>query len=313
MLYGALPISAQSSQVELEMNVEPETIHVGDPFTITLSATYPHDHFVIFPQVEPNWGEFEVRGQTSAPTLDNGDGTLTSSIQIEATLFSIGEIPTPELSVAIRKPDGEVINRPVSPIYVSVASVLPDDDQDLKDIKPQAELPVPLDPISAIQERDNVVIAALAGGIALAALAIYLWSRMQAPAHLVPGSPAEIALRELDRIASSGLDSDTDFKERYTLVSDCLRSYLWGQFDIPAPELTTHQTVRSIESSEVSPSQTDDLTRMLDECDLVKFARFLPDEEDANRVIERARDFVRETDTDPAAEQDSVTVGAETA
>ena len=305
LIHGVLPVLAQSSPVELDMEVAPETIYVGDWFTITLSATYPRDHFTIFPQVEPNWGEFEVRSQTSAPTVDNGDGTLTSSIQIEAALFSTGEIPTPELSVAIRKPDGEIINRPVSPIYISVSSILPDNNQELKDLKPQAELPVPLDPLSFLEDRDNVVIATLAGGIAIAALAIYLWGRMQSPMRPEPGTPAEVALRELDRIASLGLDSDDDFKERYTMVSDCLRVYLWNRFGIPAPELTTLQTQGSLESVEMEASDANDLSRILNECDLVKFARFIPDEDDANRVIEQARGFVRSTGADSTAEQES--------
>ena len=105
------------------------------------------------PRCPPRWGdEFEVRSQSSQPTRRNEDGAVTSSIQIEAVLFSTGDIPTPELSVAIRKPDGEIINRPVKPIDVAVARFLPEgDDNDLKDIKPQAELPVPLDPLSAPQ------------------------------------------------------------------------------------------------------------------------------------------------------------------
>ena len=311
-VHGILPILAQSSSVELVMKVEPETIHVGDPFTITLSATYPGDHFVIFPQVASNWGEFEVSGQTSAPTVDNGDGTLTSSIQIEATLFSVGDIPTPELSVAIRKPDGEIINRPVRPIDVRVESVSGDDDE-LKDIKPQAELPVPPDPLSFAQERPVLVTGTLAGGVGLAILAFFLWRRRLYQALPDPGTPAEIALRELDRIASLPLRSDADFKERYTLVSDCLRVYLQGRFDISAPELTTRQILRSLESVEIEASHADDLAQILDECDLVKFARFLPGEDDANLIIELSREFARRTGVVPTAEQDAVTVGAQTA
>ncbi len=311
-IFGALPILAQSSPVELTMKVEPETIYVGDPFTITLSATYPGDHFVIFPQLESNWGEFEVRDQTSVPTVDNGDGTLTSSILIEAALFSIGDIPTPELSVAIRKPDGEIINRPVHPIDVSVESVSGDDDE-LKDIKPQAELSVPPDPLSFAQERPGLTAGTLAGGVGLAILAFYLWRRRLYPALPDPGTPAEIALRELDRIASLPLRSDADFKERYTLVSDCLRVYLWNQFGVPAPELTTRQILRSLESVEIKASDADDLTRILEECDLVKFARFLPDEDDASLIIERSREFARRTGIVPAAEQGAVAVGAQSA
>ena len=313
LLAYAIPSAlAQSSPLELVMEVEPETIYVGDPFTITLSATYPSDHFVIFPQVESNWGQFEVRNQTSLPTTDNGDGALTSSIQIEAVLFSTGDIPTPELSVAIRNPDGEIINRPVPPIDVRVESVSGNDDE-LRDIKPQAELPVPFNPLSIVEGRERLSALTAASALGLALLAFYLWRRRLSPLQPDPGTPAEIALRELDRIASLPLEPDPDFKERYTLVSDCLRTYLWSQFDVPAPELTTRQTLRSLESVEIQDSDTADLARILDECDLVKFARFLPNQDDANLIIERSREFARRTGVVSTADQEPVAVGAETA
>ncbi len=320
-VHGALPISAQSAPVELNMTVEKvdkaesEDIYVGDPFIITLSATYPPDHFVIFPQVPSRWGdEFEVRSQSSQPTTRNEDGAVTSSIQIEAVLFSTGDIPTPELSVAIRKPDGEIINRPVKPIDVAVARFLPEgDDNDLKDIKPQAELPVPLDPLSALRDREGLAILAVLGGVGLAALAVYLWGLMRPSVYPDLSTPAETALAELDRIAALPLESDSDFKERYTLVSDCLRHYLWGQFSFPALELTTRQIMRSIESSDVSTSERDDLARILDECDLVKFARFLPDADDAIGVVERSGEFIRQTGAVSTPEREPVAVGAEPA
>ncbi|MCY4654274.1 MAG: hypothetical protein OXC95_14060, partial [Dehalococcoidia bacterium] len=320
-VHSALPISAQSVPVELTMTVEKvdktesEDIYVGDPFIITLSATYPPDYFVIFPQVPSQWSdEFEVRSQSSQPTTQNEDGTNTSSIQIEAVLFSTGDIPTPELSVAIRKPDGEIVNRPVKPVDVVVARFLPEaNDNELKDIKPQAELPVPLDPLSALRDREGLAILAVLGGVGLAALAVYLWGLMRAPAYPELGTPAETAIAELDRILALPLESDPDFKERYTLVSDCLRNYLWGQFSIPALELTTQQILRSINSSEVSIPEIDGLARILDECDLVKFARFLPDEDDAISVIEQSREFILRTGAVPDPEDEPVTVGAEPA
>lgn len=341
-IHGALPpVSAQSAPVELRMRVEKmdkvesENIYVGDPFTITLSATYPPDHFVIFPQVPSEWGDFEVRNQTSVPTTENEDGTLTSSIQIEAVLFSTGDIPTPELSVAIRKPDGEVIYRPVKPIDVVIEKSLADDENELRDIKPQAELAVPPDPLSVVKDNPRLAMLTAAGGIGLAALVILLWRRRQVSATLVLGTPAEIALRELDRIASLSIDSD--FKERYILVSECLRTYLRDQFDIPALELTTRQILQPLEPPTASESvlrnlklngitvisenwqmvglraKSGKLPRILEECDLVKFARFLPDQEDANQIIERSREFVGETGTVPDAEKSPVAVGAESA
>ena len=320
-MLGALPISAQSTPVELRMTVEPETIYIGDPFTITLTATYPQDHFVVFPRVDPKWSNasdesatvFEVRDQISLPTVENGDGTLTSSIQIEAVLFTTGDIPTPELSVAIRKPDGEIINRPVRPIEVSVTPLELEEDEELKDIEPQAVLPVPPDPISFVQERSRLVIFTGLGALGLAILALYLWQRSLSSTRPDLSTPAEVALRELDRIASMPLESESDFKERYTLVSDCLRDYLLSQFYVPAPELTTRQTLEELELSGRLDPDTSPLEGILEESDLVKFARFLPKRDDAVSIIERSREFVRTTGVVPTSEPSVAATGAETA
>ena len=320
-MLGALPISAQSAQVELRMIVEPDTIYIGDPFTITLTATYPQDYFVVFPRVDPKWSNvndenspvFEVRNQTSLPTVENGDGTLTSSIQLEAVLFTTGDIPTPELSVAIRNPDGEIINRPVRPIEVSITPLELGEDEELKDIEPQAVLSVPPDPISFVQQRSRLIIFAGLGALGLAMLALYLWQRRLSSDRPDPSLPSEVALRELDRIASMPLESESDFKERYTLVSDCLRNYLLSRYYVPAPELTTRQTLEELELSGRLDSAIYSLEGMLEESDLVKFARFIPNRDDAISIIERSRDFVRTTGAVPANEPSVVATGAETA
>ena len=320
-MLGALPISAQSTQVELRMAVEPETIYIGDPFTITLTATYPQDHFVVFPKVDPKWSNlndesapvFEVRNQVSLPTVENGDGTLSSSIRIEAVLFTTGDIPTPELSVAIRRPGGEIVNRPVRPIEVSVTPLELGEDEELKDIESQAVLPVPPDPISFVQERSRLVILTAFGALGLAVLALYFWQRRLATGRTHPSAPAEVALRELDRISSMPLDSESDFKERYTLVSDCLRDYLLSRFYVPAPELTTRQTLEELGLSGRLDWAISPLEGILNESDLVKFARFLPTRDDAVSIIERSRDFVRTTGVVPADEPSVIATGAETA
>ncbi len=315
-IYAVGTASAQTTPVELTLQVESEAITVGDPFTITLSVAHPPDYHIVFPRLESEWGEFEVRNQISVPTADNGDGTLTSSIEIEAVLFETGDHPTPELSVAVRKPDGTIIYRPARPIDVTVQTVRgrnDDDNNELKDIRPQVELPVPPDPMWVARDRNRLAILGAASGIGLAILAIYLWRRRLVPTMPGPGSPAEVALRELDRIAALGLESDSDFKERYTLVSECLRIYLHDQFGVPAMELTTRQIARTLDPSDISESAARDLAGALDECDLVKFARFLPDAQDARDIISRSREFVRETGAPPPVDQAAVPVGGETA
>ena len=136
-------VSAQSLPVGVGLTVEPDSVTVGDPFTITLSANHSADYHVMFPRVPAAWGEFEIRSQRPLPTVDNSDGTLTSATEIEAVLFKPGTHATPSLSVSVRRPDGTVIYKPARPIDVTVVSVLTPDDTEKRDIRPQADIPVP--------------------------------------------------------------------------------------------------------------------------------------------------------------------------
>ena len=91
-------------------------------------------------------------------------------MSIEAVLFQPGVHSTPELSVAVRRPDGSVINRPVRPIEIEVASVLASGANELKDIRPQAEVPFPT--------TWPWMFGGLTGALALILLGVYFWRRM---------------------------------------------------------------------------------------------------------------------------------------
>ena len=293
---------AQSAPVGVGLTVEPQSVTVGDAFTLTLSASHPPDYHIAFPQVAATWGEFEVRSQTPLPTTVHDNGTVTSSVAIEVVLFSPGTHATPALSVAVRRPDGSVVNRPVRPVEITVESVLNANDSELRDIKPQADVPVPpLWPVAA---------SGAAGLVLLAILGSIYWRRKMTPGSILAThallDPVGVALEELDRIEGLDLPSERRFKEHYTLVSDCLRVYLRGQLGVPAPDMTTPQIVETLDRTPLSPSDVRDMSGILEEADLVKFARLLPDLDEARDAVLESRKVVREIAADggrPASRQ----------
>ena len=282
--------SAQLTPVSVGLLVEPESVTVGEEFTLTLSVTHPQDHHIAFPQLPAAWGEFEIRGQTALPTTDDGDGKVRSSIAIRAALFSPGQHPTPALSVAVRRPDGSVVNRPVRPVEVSVESVLSAADREMREIKPQVDVQVP----TIWPFAYGVTAALLLAGLAAA----YFWRHKLLPtsviAHRDRRSPAARALGELDRIERLDLPSERRFKEHYTLVSDCLRVYMRGQFGILTQEMTTIQITEELEAAPITASDIRDVSGILGESDLVKFARLLPVPEEAAETVNESRRVVRE-------------------
>lgn len=278
---------AQMSPIGVGLTSNAESVTVGEVLTLTLTVNHPGDHHVVFPDVPREWDEFEVRKTTHLPTEIGEGDALISVMTIEAVLFQPGVHSTPELSVAVRRPDGSVINRPVRPIEVEVASVLASGANELRDIRPQAEVPYPT--------TWPWMFGGLTGAMALILVGVYFWRRMLSEAAVQPQqvlTPLEHALLTLDRIEEQDLPRQGRYLDHYALVADCLREYLFGQFRIPASELTSEQSISVLDRRPVPPNDVRDLGEVLGEADLVKFARLAPELGDARAAVVTARRVV---------------------
>ena len=298
-LYTDGATRAQSSDVGVAVIVSSGPVTVGEPFIFTLSAIHPADSRVVFPRPSPeDWGAFELRSWTLIPSVANEDGSVTSAARIEAALFELGTHVTPPLTATILRFDGsEPVNRPARPAEVVVEPILPEDDNELRDIKRQEEVPVPLPGALAEAARDRA--GWIGGGAvalaALAALAIIMYRRRTQPEAVDPRSPAQIALEELDRIESLALPAGARFEEYYVLLADCLRRYLRDSYGVPASVMTTAEIMRSVEQAGLGEERSQDLRLIFFDCDLVKFATLMPSVEDAAYTLTAARQFIGDT------------------
>ena len=284
--------AAQTSPVAVGVSVEPASVTVGEVFAITLSAQHPPDYHMVFPRLPGRTnGGFEMRSQRPIAAVDNGDGTLTSSMIIEAALFRVGEHSTPALSVGARAPDGGVVYRPARPVSITVESVL---DGSAGGIGEQAEI-APIAPQSEMSAPP--VWPWFAGGAAaMAAAALFArryWRGRLSPAPPL-GAPAEVALAELDRIERLDLPAAGEFPRHYTLVSDCLRAFLNRQFGVPTFERATSEIAAEFQNADIPQSETRDAIGVLEESDLVKFARLSPPPDEARAALAESRRAVRD-------------------
>ena len=293
---GVPTVSAQTPPVGVGVVVEPTSVTVGEVFTITLSAVHPPDYHVIFPNLPDRTEDgFEIRSQRPIAAVDNGDGTLTSSVIIEAALFRVGEHSTPALSVGARAPGGgDVVYRPARPVAITVESVLDGSAGGVGRqanilIAPQSEMSSPpLWPWFA------------GGALVLAAVAFFArryWLGANGRAY-PPGAPAEVALAELDRIERLDLPAVGEFSRHYTLVSDCLRAFLNGQFGVPTMERATSEIaaefrVAEFRAAAAPEAEISGAVAILEESDLVKFARLSPEPAEAREAVSASRRTVR--------------------
>jgi hypothetical protein len=132
-----------------------------------------------------------------------------------------------------------------------------------------------------------VLLAVVAAG----AVALWLWKRRKITTTtetVAPPSPLEVALAALRRLREENLPVEVF----YTRLSNIVRQYIEGRFGLRAPERTTEEFL----AEAALPEQHMKLLRpFLEECDLVKFAKFQPGEADRQRALAAAEKFVEES------------------
>lgn len=313
--YFTIPILAQQpfdAKVDFfaVMPEDGEPFTVGDYITLRLEVRHPVDSRVTLPNIPEEWEGFEVIDQTEPVTVNNNDGTATTGKDITVSLFEPGSYQTPRLVVTHFKADGspEDLGAPVIPL--TIESILVEGDTELRDLKAQAEMPVP--PVWPWIVAGFILVLVLVGLLIGAGLWIYHRRKQQVsmPVPLVPAvdnrPPEVIAYSELDRIEALNLPAKDQFKEHYTLVTDCLRRYIEGRYEIPALERTTSEIRDSFAVSPTPAERVRDFMKVFMESDLVKFARLRPNTHQAYELIPKARTIVDATTPIPEPLDDTL-------
>ena len=285
-----LPTATDVTARLITENVE---LTVGDPAKLTLEVTHPAGYQIFVPELGDAWGELEVLGQSTKSTETNADGSETTRQTIDAALFAPGDYWTPMLALTLSDPNGNLSQAMVEPVSLKVGSVLTEQDAEIRDIKPQASLPIPETwPLLALGALTFLVVAG--GGT------WWLVHRRRNRSVVDNRTPEEIAVDELDLIGGQHLTEQGEFKEEYAQVTLCLWDYIERQYQVPAMDLTTSELKRTLRSTPMSEANAHSFVELFADCDLVKFAEFSPSVDAANQLIEQARQLVHVTAAEAA-------------
>ncbi len=133
---------------------------------------------------------------------------------------------------------------------------------------------------------------------ALIAFLVWWWLKRRPVVQPVVIPPHVRAREKLD----AALLLINDPRAFCTAVSDAVRVYLEERFQLRAPERTTEEFLRDLQrTTHLNPEQKQSLGAFLEHCDLVKFARFEPNEATLRELHESALRLVHETQYTPAA------------
>ena len=142
LILGVEMIVAQS-EVGAQMTAVQPVAHIGEAVDLVVTVAHPAGWRVIAPQIEQEWGDFEVREQSPIMVTTTGAGE-SSQFTLTVMTWAFGEFSTPELTLTVANEAGELVEVTAVPVTIQVESVLTEADLELRDIKPQATLPLPV-------------------------------------------------------------------------------------------------------------------------------------------------------------------------
>lgn len=157
---------------------------------------------------------------------------------------------------------------------------------DIRDIKPPIE-------ITTGWEWLGPVIGALVV-VAILLLAWFLWRKSRSQVRVIPLVPAHIRAKQA---LQKALEIIAQPKSFCVQVSDTIRLYLEERFNFHAPERTTEEFLRELgETNLLTGDQKESLGKFLESCDLVKFAKYEPGENELRELHSSAVRLVEETE-----------------
>ena len=156
---------------------------------------------------------------------------------------------------------------------------------DIRPIKPPVAVP---NPWAWVFWTGGILLA-----LAVIGAAIAFWAATRKRRAIPPIVPPHIRARQrLD----AALLLIGDPRAFCIAVSDAVRIYLEERFNLRAPERTTEEFLRDLQKTPaLTQQQKASLATFLEQCDLVKFARFEPPETLLRELHESALRLVHET------------------
>jgi hypothetical protein len=246
----------------------------GDVLTVKLSVKAKPGVDVAVP--EQSFAPFELLDRKAHSEQVNGEQRHSFALTFLA--LEPGKHTFPGIKLRVVGPHGELGDVTTEPRPVEVASLLANE--------PNAEPKPATRPVIVME--DDYTLAWIGGGILFAAavagatLLISRWLKRR-PKPVAPPPPPrapwDVAIEKLLQLEreKEALLAAQKAEEFVAGVGDALREYLGRRYGFDGLESTTDEVLRTLERIRPHKLSLSGVSLLLEQCDLVKFARAAPD------------------------------------
>lgn len=295
VLVGLFPSFFVAQSYQATAKLDSAHILIGDYLNVHLSVNVPIGESVKIPQIGKEMLDslgIDFIGKSKIDTVTAENRTIFNQT-ITITAFDSGSYYFP--AIPIFGHDTTLLTQ-TSPLFFEVNTIPVDTTAAFRDIKQPVRVPL------TFKEILPFILITLAVA-AIFAFIIYLivrYKKKQKPQKTVvrpkPVIRPEItALKALERLKQKKLWEAGKIKLYYSELTEILRTYLEGRFEINAMEMVSSDILEEIKQRESSQELYEKLRILLITADLVKFAKWNPLPTDHDICFKNAVDFVERT------------------
>ncbi|MEO0311918.1 MAG: hypothetical protein RIQ89_1575 [Bacteroidota bacterium] len=280
--------------IEAKLRIDSTTFKIGEQVTVHLSATSDGAVKIFWPKIADSLNSLTVINPSPIDTIITNGNSKTYHQQFSITSFDSGFYVITPISFFASNDGVTIVDSAATAATLITVNTIPvDTAAAIKPIKPLMD--------AQLNWRDYLLFISLAIGILILLVIIYLLIKRKpiAPQSLpiiTPSIPLnEFILGELKKIEDEKLWQNGKVKEYYSTTTDIIRLYLEKQFKIPALEFTTEEITQTLIIKDLPVNEFTQLKQMLQQADLVKFAKYIPLPADNSLLMEHAKTFVMKT------------------
>ena len=279
--------------------VEPDSLFIGDQFDYVIEVEKDLVQEIFFPRFNPTDSRaIELIEELPIDTLEREGRFLRLQKRYRLAAFEEGLINMGAAGVLYADKNITDTLYAHDSVYLRVATFQIDStSQSIFDLKPQYTLRFRFAEVKGYFAWGLLLIALL--GVGIWALNRYLKERGKRLGDLFKAAPPQpphvVAIQALEALHHQKLWQNNRHKLYYSLLTEILRTYIAGRWGVGAMEMTSDEILAAMRSVELPDKARMDLTAILRDADLVKFAKFTPEADQNEEDYNKAYYFVEET------------------
>jgi hypothetical protein len=284
----------ETDMPEITTVLAPAQAAIGDPIVWRVEAVRKPDDRLVLPAAL-NFGKLEIAAKNETEEAAS-NGRVRQRIEVVLVAFDTGESVVPPQKITVVDRTGNISEVVTPEFSIQINSVIAN--------APEPALKSDEGPGEIVLEDDYTLLF-IAGAIAAAALIALLtllirrlWAMRRprpAPPPPPPRPAEEIALEKLKSLACSHYLEEGQHKTYHLTLSETFREYLGNRYGFDALEMSTAELRHALRGCPVPVTTGVEITRLLEDTDLVKFARFVPAVKESEALLEQAVHIVHIT------------------